>query len=71
MDEKLNKRLEQLKISKVCSIGNININLSLAIDAFNVSSNVNGANDYVICLLVVAIFFLLLFLHVYLLFLLL
>ena len=39
--------IEQLKISKVYLIGDININLSPAIDAFNDSSNVNGANDYV------------------------
>ena len=69
--DQLNKRLEQLKISEVYLIGDININSSLAIDASKDSSNVNGANDYVnICLLVMDIFLLLLFLYVLLLFLL-
>ena len=42
-----NKRLEQLKISKLYLIGDLNIGLSPAIDASNDSFNVNGANGYV------------------------
>ena len=43
--DQLNKRIEQLKITKVYLIGDMNINLSLAIDASNDSSDVNGANN--------------------------
>ena len=45
--DQFNKILEQLKISKVYLIGDMNTNLPPAIDTCNDSSNVNGANDYV------------------------
>ena len=45
--DQLNKRFEQLKISKVYLIGDMNINLFFAIDHSNHNSNLNGANGFV------------------------